>query len=127
MFTKEELARNAFIDSVQRLSALTFDLPRGYHYPNAASRGIRELNRDARLAVRQFELTINQGIDGGLIRPVHGLSNIVMVFLNDAGRLMGWLLAMRSRGEITRRTWRRARRLHRRLWFAVGNPPHNEF
>ena len=127
MFTKEELARNAFIDSVQRLSALTFDLPHKGIYPKPSSRGIRELNHDARLAVRQFEATINQGIDGGLIRPVHGLNHVVMVFLNDAGRLMGWLLAMRSRGEITRRTWRRARRLHHRLWWAVGNPPHNEF
>lgn len=126
MFTKEELARNAFIDSVQRLRDLTCDLPRGYFYPKPSSRGIRELNRDARLAVAQFELTINQGINSGLIRPVHGLSNVVMVLLNDAWVLIRVLSAMRNRGEITRKTWRRARRLHRALWMSVGNPPHNE-
>lgn len=127
MATKEEPAINVFIDNVQRLNDLTFNLPHKGIYPKASSRGIRELNRDARVALVQFELTINQGINGGLLRPVHGLTHVVMVFLNDAGVLMGWLYAMRNRGEITRRTWRRARRLHRFLWMTVGNPPHNSF
>lgn len=125
MFTEEERARNVFIDNTQRLLELTLDLPRGYYYPKRSSRGIRELNHDARLTIKQFELTIKQGVEAGILGST--MPNIVMRLLNDAGLLMGWLYQMRSRGEITRRTWRRARRLHRKLWFSVGNPPHNEF
>lgn len=126
MYTKEELARNVFVANTTRLLDLTLDLPRGYYYPKRSSRGIRELNRDARLALVQLELTIKQGAGAGILKP-DNTPNMVMMLLNDVGRLMGTLYAMRNRGEITRRTWRRARRLFRALWMSVGNPPHNEF
>lgn len=122
----EEPAEKVFIDNVQQLSDLTFDLPRKGIYPNPSSRGLRELNRDARLALVQLDLTIEQGKDSGSLRPTN-LRHVVMTLLNDAGVLMSLLYAMRNRGEITRKTWRRARRLHRALWACVGNPPHNEF
>lgn len=125
VFTEEELARNVFIDNLQALRNLTLDLPRGYFYPKPESRGIRELNRDARLALRQFEATIKQGIESGILGST--IPQLVMLFLNDAGRLMGTLYAMRNRGEVSRKTYRRGRRLFRALWMSVGNPPHNEF
>lgn len=121
-----EAAVNFFIDNIQRLSDLTFDLPRNGIYPKPSSRGLRELNRDARKALVQFDLTIKQGIVSGILRPTN-LPHIVMTLLNDACLLMSLLYAMRNRGEITRRTWRRARTLYRTLWASVGNPPHNEF
>lgn len=123
---EEEPAVNVFIDCTQRLSDLTFDLPHKGYYPKPSSRGIRELNRDARLTLVQLELTIRQGIGSGILTPTN-LRHVVMRLLNDAGLLMVWLYEMRNRGEITRRTWRRARTLHRALWASVGNPPHNSF
>jgi hypothetical protein len=122
----EKTAINVFIDNTRRLRALTCDLPRDFYYPKRSSRGVRELNRDARLALRQCELTINQGVSSGILGPSN-LRNLVMLFLNDAGMLMARLYEMRNRGEVSRKTWRRGRRLHRQMWTAVGNPPHNEF
>jgi hypothetical protein len=54
----EEPAVNVFIDNIQRLSDLTFDLPRKGIYPKPTSRGLRALNRDARVALVQLDLTI---------------------------------------------------------------------
>lgn len=114
------------IDNSQRLRDLTFDLPRNGIYPKPSSKGLEELNRDACLALAQLDLTIKQGITSGILQPTN-LSKVVMTLLNEAGVLMSWLHDMSNRGEITKETWRRARRLHRALWASVGNPPHNEF
>lgn len=122
----EEPAVNFFIDTIQRLGDLTFDLPHKGIYPKLSSRGLRELNRDAGLALVQLDLTIMQGLGSDILRLAN-LPHVVMMLLNDAGLLMSWLYAMHNRGEITRRTWRRARRLHRALWASVGNPSQNEF
>ncbi len=141
-----EPAINVFIDNVQALNDLTLDLPREYlhpnsplidigpserlhreyYYPKPSSRGLRELNRDARISLYQLELTIKQGVGSGILRP-NNLPHVVMMLLNDAGRLMNLLYAMRNRGEVSRKTFRRGRRLVKALWVSVGNPPHNEF
>lgn len=122
---EEEFPVNVFIDNSRRLNGLILDLPRGYFYPKRSSTGIRELNRDARLALAQLELTIKHGVSAGILG--HTMPHVVMMLLNDAWVLMRRLYEMRNRREITRRTWKRAQRLHRVLWRAVGNPPHNHF